>query len=182
MEQRQQSQKERSVAWFKLADLISRGEREKALSVFRLLSHSLADKAYVLQVEGDMLWFMEDESACCEKYKQAAFLYQKEKRWVDAIAIHEHIRAMRPASGESLAALLILYALIDWPERCEERLMALVNLYQQRVIDAPQLEKALKDVAEAVVSQGASAWFGAWFAQMQTKLPAEVLTKLPEAV
>jgi hypothetical protein len=39
------------VAWFKLADLITRKEKEKALNLYRLLSHSFEDRAYALQVE-----------------------------------------------------------------------------------------------------------------------------------
>lgn len=174
--ERQQGQKERSVAWFKLADLIARGEREKALSVFRLLSHSLPDKAYVLQIEGDLLWFMEEQAACCEKYKQAAVLYQKEKRWVDAIAVYEHLYAIRPSTPEPLTMLSALYALVDWPERCEERLMGLIKLYQQRVIDAPMLEKALHEFLEIAQAQERP-WFAEWFAVLQKKLPVEIMIK-----
>ncbi len=178
MEQRQQGQKERSVAWFKLADLIARGEREKALSVFRLLSHSFSDKAYVLQVEGDMLWFMEDEQACFEKYKQAAFLYQKEKRWVDAVAVYEHLRTMRPTAIEPLTALLALYALLDWPERCQERFANLLTLFKQRLIDAPQLEKVLHDIIEIKMNQGSTPWFISWFKQINDQLPIDVADRL----
>ena len=66
MEQ-QEGHKEKSLAWFKLADLIARGEREKALNVFRLLSHSLQDRAYSLQLEGDLLWYLDDKNFT-EKY------------------------------------------------------------------------------------------------------------------
>src|SRR5271157_3821637 len=110
------STKERSLAWFKLADLIARGEREKALSVFRLLAHSLPDRAYVLQLEGDILWHLDDKNAE-EKYKQAAFLYQKEKRWIDAIAIYEHLLSQSPDSYEIFSILLAAYAIIDWQEK-----------------------------------------------------------------
>src|SRR3990172_6949193 len=106
MERSQQSQQEKSLAWFKLADLIARGEREKALNVFRLLSHSLPDRAYALQLEGDILWYLDDK-ASQEKYKQAAFLYQKEKRWVDAISIYEHLLFQNPQSTDVLSVLSV---------------------------------------------------------------------------
>ena len=134
MERYQQSQQEKSLAWFKLADLIARGEREKALSVFRLLAHSLSDRAYVLQLEGDILWYLDDKSAV-ERYKQAAFLYQKEKRWVDAIAIYEHLLSQTPEAYELLAKLLIFYAIIDWPEKFNERYNLLAQLFANQNLD-----------------------------------------------
>ncbi|NDD55768.1 hypothetical protein EBZ39_18205 [bacterium] len=175
--ERQQSQKERSVAWFKLADLIARGEREKALSVFRLLSHSLADKAYVLQIEGDILWYM-DDTASIEKYRQAATLYQKEKRWINAIALQEHVLAMRPDSFEPLATLLLLYALVDWQEKFLDRFNALLALHDQRLVDGPQLEKALRDLAEVVRQGGGKPWLATWYAQNQHRLPSDMQTRV----
>ncbi len=147
--ERPHMQKEKSLAWFKLADLIARGEREKALSVFRLLAHSLPDRAYVLQLEGDILWYLDDKNAA-EKYKQAAFLYQKDKRWIDAIAIYEHLLTHDPRSCDILASLLIFYAMLDWPEKFQERYQILLELFQQRVIDEFQLEKCVKEVIETV--------------------------------
>ncbi len=175
--ERQQSQNERSLAWFKLADLIARGEREKALSVFRLLSHSFADKAYILQIEGDILWFM-DSSASIEKYKQAAFLYQKEKRLIDAIAMQEHIFTMKPDAIEALAILLILYAFVDWPEKFISRFALLMGLYKDQVADLSQLEKALFALGEALETQAKKPWIAAWFAQEQEQMPKAVVLKL----
>src|SRR5271157_2908011 len=136
------STKERSLAWFKLADLIARGEREKALSVFRLLAHSLPDKAYVLQLEGDILWHLDDKNAD-EKYKQAAYLYQKEKRWVDAIALYEHLLTQNSNSYDALSALLVFYAMIDWAEKFQERCEQLLRLLKEQLINDSQVEKAL---------------------------------------
>ena len=175
--ERQQGQNERSLAWFKLADLIARGEREKALSVFRLLAHSLADRAYVLQIEGDILWFM-DSTASIEKYKQAAFLYQKEKRWIDAIAIQEHVFTMRPDTFDPLATLLILYALVDWPEKFDHRFMTLMRLHREHVVDNSQLEKALQSLGEILETQEKKPWISIWFGNVQEHLPAMAAAKL----
>jgi len=180
MMERQQSQKEKSLAWFKLADLIARGEREKALNVFRLLSHSLPDRAYVLQLEGDMLWHLEDKG-CVEKYKQAAFLYHKEKRWIDAVAIYEHLFSQNPESGETLAQLMLLYALLDWQEKFIERYKILLQLFHDHLISELQVEKLISDVIQTVVDANDSAvsiWLGAWVDGLCADLPESMATRL----
>ena len=145
--ERQQSQRERSLAWFKIADLIARGEREKALSVFRLLSHSLSAPAYILQLEGDILWHMDDKGAI-DKYRQAAFLYHKEKRLVDAAAIYEHLLTFEPDSYDHLAVILAFYTLLDWPERFVSCYQRLEELFKNKSIDEFQLEKVLRDAVD----------------------------------
>ncbi|MBD3231784.1 hypothetical protein GF322_03930 [Candidatus Dependentiae bacterium] len=122
------------IAWFKLAELISRKEKEKALSLYRLLSHSF-DKAYALQVEGDILWALEDKQAT-EKYKQAAYLYKKEERLVAATAIYEHLLTLQPKNYNFLTKLVALYILLQWPEKFEK-------IY----------EKILKHFDEGLISQ-----------------------------
>ncbi len=176
MMERQQGQREKSLAWFKLADLIARGEREKALSVFRLLAHSLPDRAYVLQLEGDILWYLDDRISV-EKYKQAAFLYQKEKRWVDAIAIYEHLLTQKPQSYEAFAALIGFYATIDWQEKFQERLAGLTDLFNDCLIDESQLEKAIKDVLQIVHmvdDRSTKSWLYDYLVAWNKKLPEQL--------
>jgi tetratricopeptide (TPR) repeat protein len=178
--EREQSQKDKSLAWFKLADLIARGEREKALNVFRLLAHSLPDRAYVLQLEGDILWYLDDKNST-EKYKQAAFLYQREKRWVDAIALYEHLLTQTPDSYDILAALLIFYAMIDWYDKFNERYHQLVHLFNNHIIDEFQLEKAVKDVVDVVAEseyEQKNTWFWQWFDSMLIDMPEVLATRL----
>ena len=103
-----------SVAWYKLADLIARGEREKALSVYRLLAHSFDDKAYALQLEGDVLFALEDVRSK-DKYFQAATLYKAEKRWVDAVAVAEHMLAQHADDPSLLLFTVYCYAALDVP-------------------------------------------------------------------
>lgn len=105
-----------SVAWYKLADLIARGEREKALSVYRLLAHSFDDKAYALQLEGDVLLALADPRAK-EKYFQAATLYKAEKRWVDAVALAEHLLAQHSEDSFLLLFAVYCYAALDVPPK-----------------------------------------------------------------
>ena len=136
-----------SIAWFKLAELIARKEREKALNVFRLLSHSFNDRAYALQLEGDILFSLHDKGAS-EKHKQAAFLYQKEHQWVYAIALYEHLLSLDHSNSDLLAELIHGYAVIDWQEKFNERVHRICLLFSQKLIDENQFVKTFKPVAD----------------------------------
>jgi len=138
------------VAWFKLAELISRREKEKALSLFRLLSHSFVDKAYALQLEGDILWSLDDEQAF-DKYSKAAFLYRKEKRISSAIAIYEHLLTLQPNNYEYLSTLVVLYVLIYWPEKFEERYKQLLDLFNNGTIEQGTILDFTKKVVDFAV-------------------------------
>lgn len=114
------------VGWFRLAELITRREKEKALSLYRLISHSFDDKAYVLQVEGDILWALKDENAI-EKYSQAAYLYKKEKKFLSAAAVYEHTFLLQPKNVNNLKSLILIYLLLCWPEKFEQKYLNLIN-------------------------------------------------------
>ncbi len=105
-----------SIAWFKLAECVSRRERERALGVYRLLAHSFDDNmAIVYQLEGDiMLAFNEVENAI-NKYVQAAQLYEKQGELVQAIAVYDHIITLQP-SVQSLVGMIECMARIDQKE------------------------------------------------------------------
>jgi len=179
MEQ-QESQKEKSLAWFKLADLIARGEREKALNVFRLLSHSLQDRAYSLQLEGDLLWYLDDKNFT-EKYKQAAFLYQKEKRWIDAIALNEHLLTNTPTSFEIMSSLLIFYAMVDWQDKLQERHLEFVKLLSDGYIDQQQYEKTMTDLLELAITERTSKrWLGQWLIANADSFQANMASRIKE--
>ncbi len=57
-----------TIAWFKLAECVSRGEKERALGVYRLLSHSLDDSALVCQLEGDIFLSFNDKQQAVTNY------------------------------------------------------------------------------------------------------------------
>lgn len=148
-EQENQNNAGTSIAWFKLADLIARKEREKALSVYRLLAHSLQDRAYALQLEGDILWSLDDKGAF-ERYKQAAYLYQKDKRWVEAIAIYEHLLSIEQSNNDILATLIPCYAMANWHEIFQDRIKQLCALLHEHRISEPQFVKIMHDIMTAV--------------------------------
>ena len=137
------------VAWFKLSELITRKEKEKALALYRLLSHSFDDEAYRLQVEGDILWSLEDEQAL-EKYTQAAFLYQKEKQLVSSVAIYEHLLTLQPENYDFLYNLLIFYAFLDWKERFESRYLIVLNLFNKDIFNEEQVFDLNKKIIDKV--------------------------------
>jgi tetratricopeptide (TPR) repeat protein len=97
-----------TIAWFKLADFVSRGEKERALGLYRLLTHSIGDEALSHQLAGDLFLSFHDEQAL-QKYYQAAELYKKQHRYLQAVAVYEHIAFLQPNNHEAFIYLLHSY-------------------------------------------------------------------------
>ena len=83
-------QNKRSLAWFKLTEFVVRGEKERALGIYRLLALSIDNKAFAQQLEGDLLLAFDDPVAE-EKYLEAAQLYLEAQQPAIATAIYEHL-------------------------------------------------------------------------------------------
>ena len=96
-----------NVAWFKLADFVARGEKERALSVLRLLMHSVSDEALTYQLEGDILRAFQDGTAI-DRYHTSANLYQKLGKFQQAISSHQYA-VMFQENEKTLQALLQVY-------------------------------------------------------------------------
>lgn len=79
-----------SIAWFKLAEFVGRKEKERALYLFRLLVHSIADTALVAQLEGDLLAAFGDEKAI-DSYEKAMRSYIATAKLSDARLLFERI-------------------------------------------------------------------------------------------
>lgn len=88
-----------SVAWFKLAEVITRGEKERALSIYRLLMHSVQSEALKAQLEGDILLMFNDANAF-NAYLRAATLHQKNNDTFQAFSMYEQILQSAVASGQ----------------------------------------------------------------------------------
>lgn len=97
-----------TIAWFKLAECVAKGEKEKAFGVYRLLMHSLEDQAYAYQLEGDLLDAFQDERAI-EKYAYAAQLYQHNNRAKEAMVIYKELIYKAPDENRYLTQLIDLY-------------------------------------------------------------------------
>lgn len=98
-----------NVAWFKLAEFIVRGERERALGLYRLLVHSFDNQALGFKLEGDILLSFKDNVAAKEKYLLAADLYLKQERIQEAIALYEAALFLTVADKIIFVTLTHLY-------------------------------------------------------------------------
>ena len=85
-----------SIAWFKLADCVSRGEKERALGVYRLLAHSLNDDALVAQLKGDIFMCFDDKENAIEQYTLAADLYERNGKLFHSVAMYEQLLLLSP--------------------------------------------------------------------------------------
>jgi len=146
--ERLHKEQQSNIAWYKLAELVSRGEKEKALNLYRLLAHSLADRAYAVQVEGDLLWAFEDADAL-KIYHDAARLYEEEKNYTAAAAIYEHLCTLEPTNKTFLSGRVMLYVTNDKREHFFSAFDQLVTHYQK---DAAG-EKALQELIVTVVTR-----------------------------
>lgn len=117
-----------NVAWFKLAECVGRGEKEKALGVYRLLVHSLDDLALSCQLEGDILWAFKDATAS-EKYAAAAQLYEQHKRPTEAAAVYEHLITLHPDSENYLHKAVELYQQLSNSVKVIAYAQPLINSY-----------------------------------------------------
>jgi hypothetical protein len=113
---KQSSNEKYTIAWFKLAEFVSRGEKERALALYRLLAHSFEDRALVVQLEGDLCTSFNDPSAH-EKYLRAAQLYASDKRWWHAAALYEQLYGMDQNNLDYLIALLTVYKQLQSKEQ-----------------------------------------------------------------
>ena len=89
------SNSKQSVAWFRLAECVDRGEKEKALAFHRLLTHSYSDCAFIKKLEADILAFFQDTQAF-NAYEEAALLYTKQERFFEAALIYEYLLCGMP--------------------------------------------------------------------------------------
>ena len=132
-----------TVAWFKLAECIARGEKERALGVYRLLSHSFNDDAYRVQLEGDILFSFDDIAGALEKYVQAAHIYKTSSRLLEAAVTYEHMLGLVPERNDYLREIIELYRMLSLPDKVlnyECRSIRL-SIEQNNLFEASQLLK-----------------------------------------
>ena len=97
-----------NVAWFTLAECVSRGEKVRAMSLYRLLAHSIEDQAFTSQLKGDLLRAFQDKDSI-DLYQEAAELYEKDNRLLEAVAVYEHLIVLEPTKNRYLKSLIKLY-------------------------------------------------------------------------
>lgn len=119
-----------SIAWFNLNRFILRGEREKVLSIYKLLSRSIDDTALNLQLEGDILNAFQDFNAL-EKYIDSAKIYIKQNRISEAITVYEKISILTN-DHNLLEKLLDLYLQNKNHKKIDSLLDAKLNLLLEK--------------------------------------------------
>jgi len=102
-----------TIAWFKIAECVSRGEKERALGVYRLLSYSFNDNAVARQLEADIHFSFDEYDSAVSLYRQAMELYQKSNRFLEAAAVCEHLIIMCPNDISLRREAIRLYAALD---------------------------------------------------------------------
>lgn len=115
---KQQPSDNYSVAWFKLAEFVSRGEKVRAMGLYRLLAHSLDDQALILQLEGDLLRSFDDINAI-QLYEHAAQAYKLSGRYMEAVSVYEHLIVLNPKQFLYRQAAIKLYTELEIPERAK---------------------------------------------------------------
>ena len=98
-----------TIAWFKIADCVSRGEKERALGVYRLLSHSFNDDALSRQLEADIYLSCNEQERAVSLYRQAIEGYKKSKRFVEAAALYEHLIFLLPHDSALKREIMLCY-------------------------------------------------------------------------
>ncbi|HSC25489.1 MAG TPA: hypothetical protein VLB80_04725 [Candidatus Babeliales bacterium] len=101
-----------TIAWFKIAECVSRGEKERALGVYRLLSHSFNDNAIARQLEADIYLSFQEKEQAVSLYQQAMESYHKSNRFLEAAAVGEHLIIMCPINDTLRRELVRLYILL----------------------------------------------------------------------
>jgi len=103
-----QIERQKSISWFKLAEFVERGEKERALGIYKLLALSINDTAFTYQLEGDILLAFDDKLAT-GKYLQAAEHYIKQNNIVAAIGTLNHLAILAPENPVAWKMLTDLY-------------------------------------------------------------------------
>jgi hypothetical protein len=123
-----------NIAWFKLAEFVTRGEKERALSLFRLLTHSFADQAFIKKLEAEILASFDDEQAFSE-YIQAAHLYRTKGQSVEAVSIYETLVIFQPDRSEYCEKIISLFNELGHKEKKVQyqKQLCFLFLAQERV-------------------------------------------------
>jgi tetratricopeptide (TPR) repeat protein len=116
-----------TLAWFKLADLVMRKEKEKAVGMYRLLAHSLTDEAIIAQLEGDLLLAFQDNKAiAC--YERAALCYDRQGKLAEAAAVYEHLSTLQPDATTYITTLIKLYEKLAYEPKIARCLCHLIRV------------------------------------------------------
>jgi hypothetical protein len=125
-----------TIAWFKLAECVAKGEKEKAFGVYRLLMHSLDDQAYSYQLEGDLFHAFND-TRYIEKYSHAAQTYFIQNRFKEASLLYSELIFLVPEHDRYVINAVTCYKKYSQSTALEKLLILSTRLYEQQLV--PQI-------------------------------------------
>jgi len=149
------SQDKHTIAWFKLAECVSRGEKERAFGVYRLLSHSIENHAFACQLQGDLYFSFDDVESAIGKYCDAAHLYEAEDRFLEAAAVYENLLSLKPTNERYRERIIVLYQRLHIPSKViQHRVELIEQSMREHKFKAAQAHLAQLDdeVAPALVA------------------------------
>lgn len=129
-----------NIGWYKLAEFVWGKKKEQAIAIFKLLSHSLKDKALALQLEGDILLSFNDKKAI-DIYSKAAQQYKIDNKPIHALAIYENLNKLEPKNLNYYMEKLDLNIQINEKAKIELNVKEIINLTKQE-----NLEKSLNQI------------------------------------
>jgi tetratricopeptide (TPR) repeat protein len=135
----------KKVAWFKLAEFIDRKEKERAISICRLLMHTIPDEAFAKKLEGDMLEALNEPSAL-QAHELAARLYEKKGNFSQATSLYEHLVDAYPTQERYIQKLAFAYTQLNHPTRTTLSLKRLIPTLL-RAHQLQSLEQELPTIA-----------------------------------
>lgn len=121
------SQDKYTIAWFKLAECVSRGEKERAFGVYRLLAHSIDNDAFACQLQGDLHFSFDDIELAISKYFDAAHLYEAQDRFLEAAAVYENLISLQPSAERYRERIIALYQKLHIPSKVLYHRMQLIE-------------------------------------------------------
>jgi len=119
-----------NIAWFKLAECIARREKERALGVYRLLSHSFDNTALVHQLQGDILLAFGDSASAIEQFMMAGQLYEEQGQMMHAAIVYDQVVSLEAEHEQALTKLVDLYLNMQH----HERMMHCIELLCMRLL------------------------------------------------
>ena len=121
-----------TIAWFKIADCVSRGEKERALGVYRLLSHSFNDNAVARQLEADIYCSFGETDQAIALYQQAMEGYIKSQRFFEAASVGEHLVVLQPVNTSLHSKLVQLYISLGMAAKVQTHVQILADFFMQK--------------------------------------------------
>lgn len=135
-----------NIAWFKLAEFVSRKEKERALGIYKLLVHSFQSEALAYKLKGDIYLSFNDLSNCIDNYLKAADIYQLNNQFVEVAALYEHLNLIVP---NNIAYTIKIYKFYIKTQNTSKIKSSLHSLIQSIIFN-----KKLNDLDSLIYNEG----------------------------